>query len=366
MIGRAVREIWIGYPLRPMPKSRRKPSPAPAPKRPRRLWLSAAVGSVAVVALGIAAVVTSTPQQPESRSVVTRPVVASTPPPKPSADTIAPKSLPELLALTPDELAKVDVALMNLLCAEGLPGSEGIDIPGTLATLDKWAERTRLETARYYPRFLRNPAENNNSEADFKMLSLITVLQLDLGVHYNMAKVNDPDFGNSKDQFIHGMVNCNNGGTCVSMPVLYVAVARRLGYPVRLVQAKEHIFVRWDDPKGERLNIDGAGQGMNTYPDSHYRQWPKPITDEEVARGDYLKSLSPEEELAVFLAARAHCLVDNGRFAEALEVYREAAKRLPTPDYQGFVKLTEDVIAGRVIPHRLDGTRIIPKPTPGP
>jgi hypothetical protein len=29
---------------------------------------------------------------------------------------------------------------------------------------------------------------------------------------------------------------------------------------VRLVQAKEHVFARWDDPKGERLNIEARGR----------------------------------------------------------------------------------------------------------
>jgi hypothetical protein len=63
-----------------------------------------------------------------------------------------------------------------------------LDIPTTPGTLDRWAERVAAETARYYPRFLRNQSENNNSEADFRMLCLITVLQLDLGVHYNMRR----------------------------------------------------------------------------------------------------------------------------------------------------------------------------------
>jgi hypothetical protein len=104
---------------------------------------------------------------------------------------------------------------------------------------------------------------------------------------------------------------------------------------------------------------------VTTYPDAHYRKWPKPIADKEVEEGYYLKSLSPEEELAVFLAARGHCLVDNGRFAEALDVYREAAKRLPTPDYRGHVKITEDILTGRGVPARPDGTPIMPAATPG-
>lgn len=76
---------------------------------------------------------------------------------------------------------------------------------------------------------------------------------------------------------------------------------RRLGCPLRLVQAKGHLFCRWDDPAGERFNIDGAGEGMGVYPDEHYQSWPNAISDEEVARGEFLRSLSPSKELAVFL-----------------------------------------------------------------
>jgi len=65
--------------------------------------------------------------------------------------------------------------------------------------------------------------------------------------YYNKQRVRDVDFKNSRDLFLHGMVGSDNGGTCVSMPVLYVAVGRRLGYPMRLVLAKAHVFARWDD-----------------------------------------------------------------------------------------------------------------------
>jgi hypothetical protein len=65
------------------------------------------------------------------------------------------------------------------------------------------------------------------------MLMLITVLQQDFNVHYNPERIRSVDFKNPEDLSIHGMLASNNGGTCVSMPVLYAAVARRLGYPVR-------------------------------------------------------------------------------------------------------------------------------------
>jgi hypothetical protein len=53
-----------------------------------------------------------------------------------------------LLAMTPEELARVDIALMNLLCAKGLPGAEKLDIPPALRKRDEWAAKVRFETER--------------------------------------------------------------------------------------------------------------------------------------------------------------------------------------------------------------------------
>jgi tetratricopeptide (TPR) repeat protein len=280
----------------------------------------------------------------------------STVTPSTAAAAPAPKSLSELLALPPDELAKVDIAIMNLLCAKALPGSEGLDIEAVTKRLDEWATRVKAETDKYYPRFQRNPAENNNSEADFRMLTLITVLQLDLGVHYNMARVAQPDFRNSKDLFIHGTIGSDNGGTCASMPVLYIAVGRRLGYPLKLVLAREHPFIRWDG-NGERLNIEGSGRGMNTFPDEHYRQWPHPIKDEWVQSGEFLRSLTAQEELADFLASRGHCLNDIGRFDEAAECYAAAARLNPKVQaYRYFIAVNKALKA-----HKQSGGKVAPR-----
>ena len=40
----------------------------------------------------------------------------------------SPKNLKQLLSLSPSELVKCDIALMNLLCAERLRGSEDLDV----------------------------------------------------------------------------------------------------------------------------------------------------------------------------------------------------------------------------------------------
>ena len=105
----------------------------------------------------------------------------------------------------------------------------------------------------------------------------------------------------------------------------YLALGRRLGYPLKLVTTRQHLFLRWDSPT-EKFNLEATGKGMNRYDDAHYRQWPFPISEQEVKEQDYLKSLSPREELSVFLSIRGACLTEAGRLAEATLSF-EAAYR---------------------------------------
>ena len=249
------------------------------------------------------------------------------------------QALDELLAMTAEQLAEVGIAEMNMLCATDLPGAGELDIDGCLARLDEWAAKVKLETERHLYRVSdpRYAEYYRNSESYFRASMLLQVLQEDCGAKYSSERMRDVDFTNSKDLFLHGMIDDDNGGTCVSMPVLYVAVGRRLGYPLKLVTAKAHLFCRWDDGE-ERFNIEGSGAGMSSYEDEHYMTWPGRITKADVAAGRYLAPLSPSEELAVFLASRGHCLIDNGRVSEAVEAYAYALQLNPDdPDYAAWL-----------------------------
>jgi hypothetical protein len=273
----------------------------------------------------------------------------------------APRELKALLALQPGQLQGVDVALMNLLCADGLPGSEGLRIDTCLETLDRWAQRVDSETRRHLYRLQRNPSEFNNSEAYFRVLMLITVLQQDFKVHYNPGRISSPQspepaaafFADSKDLFLHGLVGSRAMGTCISMPVFYVAVGRRLGYPMKLVTARDHLFARWESGDGkERFNIEGTNQGLRTPDDDYYKKWPYPITDEEVRSGWYLKSLTPAEELAIFLQTRGHCLRVAGFFGEATAAYRQAQALAPSrPENRVFLASMDRATGPRMFSH---------------
>jgi len=260
------------------------------------------------------------------------------------------RSLDDLLKMPTESLKDVDIAEMNLLCAVGLRGAENLDVGKALARLNDWAERVRYWTDRSLWDFHRNPEKFKNSEAKFRVLLLISVIQQDFGVHYNERGERNCDFSNAKNAFLHGMIDDTNGGTCASMAVMYVAVGRRLGYPMRLVLAKTHIFARWDDPKtGERFNIEGTNAQFADHPDSYYRNWPDKITDEEMKQDWYLKPLTPVEELAVFLHNRGYCLMDSGRFTEAKAAFAMAA-RLAPQDPLGQWRIASAAEAMRPIP----------------
>jgi hypothetical protein len=220
---------------------------------------------------------------------------------------------------------------MNLLCSEGLPGAEEVPVVEGRATMDRWAQHVKSETARNFHRFREEPAYFYNSEAFYKMLMMAVVLYEDFGIRYNPKRIalpagsgaDDHFFADSRDIFIHGLVGRRHMGTCSSMPVLYIALGRRLGYPLKLVATKQHLFMRRDTP-AERFDIYATGRGLDRYDDDHYKKWPFPVTEQEIQEEGYLKSLSPSEELSVCLAIRAACLKENGFYADAGAAFQAA------------------------------------------
>ena len=248
----------------------------------------------------------------------------------------APATLADLIALEPARLARCDVALMNLLCAQGLRGAENLNVADCLAALDQWAGRVRFETERHLYRFRQTPGEYDHSEAKFRMLMLGMSLQNDFRISYNPERIrpagefepNDAFFGDSRDVFLHGLLTDRRMGTCSSLPVLYVAVGRRLGYPLKLVETKAHVFVRWEDAR-ERFNIEASGRGVGWYDDEHFKRRPIPVTDEEIAACGFLKSLTAQQELGMFLSIRGHCLMAMGEAAEAVAAHEQALRLQP-------------------------------------
>lgn len=318
--------------------------------------------------LFVVAVAPASAQQPSQNFAIPKLDSREVPVPLPPATYL------QLLKMTPEELALVDVARMNLLFAAALPGSEDLDIEAGLKAIDEMAVYVQKRTEELRPKFLANPEKFRNSEAFFKMTVLVTVLQKEKGLVYDPKFSIRPGEGydkaaqaemvkSSKNIFINGLLSGKHLGTCSSMPVLWTAIGRRLGYPLSLVHAKKHLFVRWDD-KNDRFNVEASQGVMASPPDEEYKTWPFPLTDEEIDKGPYLKNLTPAEEMADAMNARFWQLMHYQRYDEALGLAIKLRQMLPQADkYLALADAAAPLLSPSSIPGPpADPTPVIPNP----
>lgn len=249
----------------------------------------------------------------------------------------------ELIKCSDEELAQFDIAAVNLACAMGLPQTEDINIPDCLKTLDRWAEAI-YKITQGCPWFLDNPEKYDGSFNLFRIHVMFAVLQLHHGFHYRADRIGRPETEEARlraeELFIHGLLQ-GKGGTCSSMPVLFIAVGRRLGYPLKLVKAESHYFVRWDSPE-ERFNIEVSGlKGFNCYPDDHYRSWPFPVSPQKEAGQCLLVSLTPRREMAAFMLERGCAWDTAGSYLDATHSFVWAKVLEPENLFYGAMCLKE-------------------------
>lgn len=249
-------------------------------------------------------------------------------------------TLGDLLAAESKDLGRVDLAEMNLLCAQGLPGAESLDIDRCLRRIDEWIPQIKYDQDRHFYRMKTMPDFYKNSEAYFRCHFMAQVLGEDMGLSYNMYLVNSGImadttstrfYRDSRDIFIHGLLTDWKKGTCASFPVLLAATGRRMGYPIRLVLSSGgHVFCRWVSPDGkETFNFDSQGTGCDSKPDEYYRQFPRKASDTEMESEGYMQCLTPGEELALCLSLRANCLLENNRIPEAVVAYAHVHRLQP-------------------------------------
>lgn len=246
-------------------------------------------------------------------------------------------SLHDILRLPLQFLANVPVTDANLLCSEGLSIQHPTNISHAEALVKTWAQHVKAETNRHWYRYQQNSAEYENSPGFFRMLMLAVVLTEDYGIHYDqarkgsspgVAREHDGFFSDPDCVFLTGLLGPERKGTCSSMPVLYVAVGRELGYPLSLVSTKGHLFVRWEG-EGERFNVEATGHGVNRFDDDYYRHWPFEISPAEEEAEGYLKSMTPAQEVAAFLSIRGMCLTEAGKTEQAAEAFQAATLLAP-------------------------------------
>ena len=186
---------------------------------------------------------------------------------------LAVRSLEEVLQL-PDE--QIDLATAALIASEYW--SDMVHGRRYLERLDEMAReiRTRLQQQRLHATFRAIPIINQYL---FEELGFRTI-----------SHANDPN-----DLFLHSVMD-RRQGYCLSLSVLYLALAERIGLDLHGVVVPGHFFVRYDQGR-TRINIETTSRGANP-PDTHY------IERFNVPRNGihtvYMKNLSKRQTLGCF------------------------------------------------------------------
>lgn len=124
----------------------------------------------------------------------------------------------------------------------------------------------------------------------------------------------------------------NRKGNCVSMPALFVILGQRLGLNVTLSTAPLHVFVKFtDNATGKIWNLETtSGAGFTR--DIWYRQ-KLSMTDEAIANGVYLKTLSRREALSVLATPILDHLLETERYEDAIAVANVLSDAYPANAY---------------------------------
>ena len=153
----------------------------------------------------------------------------------------------------------IDLVLANWLIAADLPEFTNITRQAYFAQVDSMIEQVRQSMARMQ---LVAKSRGKDIKAPDTRCNIFCNAITKLGFAYveDFRKPNltrqqmsalhkDPD-----NTFLAGLLRTKRG-SCVSMPLIYLVIGQRLGFPVHLVAVGAHYFIRWEEP-GYRMNIE--------------------------------------------------------------------------------------------------------------
>lgn len=164
-----------------------------------------------------------------------------------------------------------------------------VDAQATLRLFDEWASRARSR----FP-------QGDSTANDTRMAVLVSTL-------YEPGSWNDfRPFGYDLDDELGLSITgklmsrylASRKGNCVSMPVLLVILGQKLGLPVTLATAPNHVYAKYKRDNGEWLNIEATTGGTKS--DAKYQE-EFGISSRAMAAGIYLRPLRRREDLLVLV-----------------------------------------------------------------
>ncbi len=275
---------------------------------------------------------------------------------KESSNGTGKRNVDQLLALTDEQLEKTDLIELNLAVAREIPGLEKLDYDHYRCTVDDWTGKFRRWLPTVEHAFHQAPDKYKNDINFFRLGMLAQFLDQKVGIAYveeqKRAQIKDRKAGKRTgvrytdpgQLLLYGLIDTKRG-TCATMPVLHVAMGRRLGWPVGLACANWHYVCRYDD--GQRVyNIETTDTGRGGFAegsDADYIE-KEGVSSKAIAVGSDLRKLTAREMLGVFIMSRGRYLADTEKRQAAARDFALAHTLFPS-SRKAYIQLTTNLIA---------------------
>jgi tetratricopeptide (TPR) repeat protein len=213
------------------------------------------------------------------------------------------RSIEQVLRLSEDE---VDLATAALIISE--QWSDMVEGRRYQSALDDMA----LE--------IRDRLSRQKLKANFRAIPVINKYLFDERLFQSISEANDPN-----DLFLHSVLD-KKQGYCLSLSILYLSLAERLGLPLYGVVVPGHFFVRYDDGR-TRFNIETTGKGGSTTDEHYINKFNVPQGN---SSGVYMKNLSKIQTLGCLFNNLGNVYLDIGNYELALLALTRAVEINPT------------------------------------
>ena len=127
-----------------------------------------------------------------------------------------------------------------------------------------------------------------------------------------------------KDLFLHRVLD-RKRGYCLSLSILYLGLAERLGVPLYGVVVPGHFFVRYDDGR-VRFNIETTSKGARASDEHYIKKFNVP---ENYENSIYMISLTKIQALGCFLNNLGNCYSDIGDVESSVAALEKAVQINP-------------------------------------
>jgi len=166
---------------------------------------------------------------------------------------------------------------------------------------------------------IRGRLRRKRFRADFQAIPVINeYLFGELGFK-SLPEADDPN-----DLFLHTVLD-KKRGYCLSLSILYLSLAERLGLPLYGVVVPGHFFVRYDN-KRVRFNIETTSKGGSATDEHYMNKFKVPKGNNNI----YMKNLNKLQTLGCFFNNLGNSYVEVGNTKSALLALERAVEINPT------------------------------------